>query len=304
MRKLEVDTKNSKEWLGELLSRGDFVFGNVECLETILENHSVMSLSLVEKFIVNAKNCELDDDSEEHEKIVQITKTCLNQLTSEEIVELTQHLIDSVSEDYQLKDEEELIYEIINLKNQLTQAELSRNEYLVLMAQAPKLFFEKLLEGAEDSDENQIQLITNILSNTRKVSVVYLKPLLLKTIEKSSSSRSKVHILLCTLYKLEIIDQKQFLKEIIIGQIEKHLAADNFEVLWVLMSTLKLITTKMEMNELAPPILVVLAHVMDQCRWDLVKYTSLLENIIEIVVSTLTVFIKVVLLHGSLEGEF
>lgn len=304
MRKLEVDTKHGREWLGELISRGDFVFGNVECLDTILENCNLMPLNLVKTFIVNSRECELDDDSEEAEKIVEITKTCMNKLNKEEILEITQYLIDSLSEDYQLKDEEELIYDIINFKNQLTEAELSRNEYLVLMAQAPKLFFERLLDEAEIIDESQILLYTNILSNTKTISAIYLKSILLEIIGKSTSSKSKMHLLLTKLYKLKIIEQKEYLKDVVIGQIENQLTSKNYEVLLILLTTLKPIAIKMQMNELAPPILVLLGHVMDQCRWDLVKYTSLLENIVEIVAVTLLEIIKIVLLQGNAEGEF
>jgi hypothetical protein len=114
------------------------------------------------------------------------------------------------------------------------------------------------------------------------------------------NEKSTRHLLLSGLFKLQIIDRKEFIKDILMNNFSRALSANAFTPdLLMFLKTLKQISNHLKINDLLPPLMIQLAQILDKYRWDLMTYSGLREEVVDTTISIIQELIKTVLIHGS-----
>jgi hypothetical protein len=173
---------------------------------------------------------------------------------------------------------------------------------LKLILKNPQLFYEKLLENIDSQDETQISTILKVISKTCPVSNHYIKKIIMshtESIEINNEESSK-HLLLSGLFKLQIMERKEFIKDIIMSNFSQALSAGtNSANLLMFLKTLKQISSQLKINDLVAPLMIQLAQILDKYRWDLMAYSGLREEVVDTTISIIQELIKTVLINGT-----
>lgn len=302
LTKIECD-ESKLLWFNELLERGECVYGNLECLDAIFDNIDFLTIDSVKTIIQEYKKCELQE--EELEKTHEILQKSFEKFDKQDLLKLCSDLLELYgAEEFHLDyEEDDLVLENINFQNRFTEAILTEN-YATIIIKNPKFFYKRLLAGYEDNDQKQNEIIIQILKETRQLNQFFIQKYLEDSICGLSKPDSKVPQFLAAIFKENLIERQIFMKEILVKQMGEALKNENYELILILVSTLKCLIGKMNAeSSLVPLLVVVLSTVLDQCRWDLIKYTQLLDSIVETTIFVLQELIKIVNVNGTLEDK-
>ncbi|CAO1388594.1 unnamed protein product [Diamesa tonsa] len=296
LEKIESST-NKRVWFQELLNRSATLFQNTECLQTVFDNISIINIKDLLKIVREYQNHEID---EEDELIVHaIFKASCQYLKPEEITELIEELISVLGVDYDINGEtEQLQQDITNYQNKLTLTSLNIEQMFKLLLLNPQLFYNKLMDGISEKDDNQIQITLKIIFESSSIATEYIKNLTIENLLASPNNKSTTHIFINELFKLELINRKEFIKDLLMDPIAKALQGKEFEKVLVLLNALKLMSNNLKIDDMVAPLLILLSHVMDK-RWDLISYSQMMETIIEVSVAVIIDLMKTILVKGN-----
>ena len=288
---------NKKVWFEELLNRSGTLFQNTECLQTVVDNISMINIKDLLKIAREYQNHDID---EEDELIVnEIFRASCQYLKTEEITELIEELINVLGVDYDINGEiQQLELEITNYLNKLTLTSLNVKQMFKLLLLNPQLFYDKLMDKFAEKDDNQIKITLKLISESSSIATDYIKNLIIKNLLASINTKSTTHIFMNELFKLELVNRKEFVKDLLMDPIAKALQSKEFEKVLVLLNALKLISSNLKIDDMVAPLLILLSHVMDQ-RWDLISYSQMMESIIEVSVAVIIDLMKIILVKGN-----
>jgi len=288
-------------WIEELLSRRDTLYFNDECLQTIIDNIDILKIEHLMKMLKDHQNYDMDDEDE-----VQMNEIFLkggSKLKFNEMKEFIDELVTTFGTDYCLSFDPELIreQEINNYLNKITGENIEEPTMWKLILKNPQLFYEKLLEDIDSQDETQISTILKVISTTCPVSSNFIKKIILSETESNEiNEKSSRHVLLSGLFKFQIVDRKEFIKDILMNNFSRALCANAFKPdLLMFLKTLKHISNQLKINDLLPPLMIQLAQILDKYRWDLMTYSGLREEVVDMTISIIQELIKTILKNGS-----
>jgi hypothetical protein len=287
-------------WLEELLERKGALYFNTECLDTIIENIQILMPHHLFKILNDHQHHEMDAEDEQ-----QMKKIFLNGgmgLNLSQLPSFTEELINALGIDYDLscEHEEDDEREITNYLNKITEFNIDEESMWRLILKNPRKFYEKILKDIDNKDEPQIAAILEIITQTSSISSQYVKDIIVDNFEVSNASqKSCKHIFLSEIFKADIIERKEFLQCILIKNFSIALSNNNLQLTLMLLQTLKHICNQLKVNDLVPPIIILVAQVLDINRWDILTFSIAKEEIAELSISIIHELLKVVLVNGT-----
>lgn len=293
---------NKRVWLEELLSRPDTLYFNTECLQTIIDNISIVS----EKDLMRVLNDHQSYgimDREDEVQMKEIFRLGGEQLCNVEQRELIEELIRVFGDDYNLLHDDEhstFASDLTNYFNKLTEIGWDEGKMWKLILLNPSQFFENLLRNIEQQDKTQIEIVLRILSDTNSVAIDYIKSIVLINLETAAAaSKSLNHIFLAGIFKLNLMDRKEFVRSVLMENLVTALSSDNQQMTSMLLNTLRQISGKLKVEDLMSPLAILMAQILDKYRWDLISFTQLKETIVESSIEIIQDLVKSILIHGG-----
>ncbi|CRK97681.1 CLUMA_CG011061, isoform A [Clunio marinus] len=297
-----------RAWLEELLDRPDTLYCNSECLQTIIENIDIVQFKHLSGIIQDHQNYG-EMDAEDENRIKEILFLGRQNLVGLELRDFTELMIRSFGIDYNLEMNEsnaDYSSKMMNYQNKLTDNNIDESTMWKLLAVNPTSFYQILFSDVTNQDSTQINILLNILSETNSVAVDYVKNLVkmnLESLSSDSSSKSLYHMFLLGLYKLNLFDRKEFIRDVIMNNLAQAMTNDHLNVVLILLKTLNQIATRMKVEELMSPLIILLAQILDKYRWDLLSFTQQKEVIVETSIAVIQDFMKTLLVHGSMKDK-
>lgn len=269
-------------WIDSFIGRGDLVLGNQECLDTLDSFADILTSGNIRQLILHASG--KDDDNCVEEKLVDICLKSFDYLPVSDILPLVNITIEQQKRHFsafQLDNFDNMLIEVFNKSKYVEDSK----SYLKLLFQNPQLFYDKVFDEAIKS-EHQMNHMLDILKATKKVGHNYVETnLTLMINEKSKTDDETVQQIIpkfvTKLFFLNIIEPTVFVTQLLYQKylIPAILAGNNPQIA-LLMKIFWQVSIKYRFGDLSPPILVMAAQVLQQCRWDLVKYNNELETIV------------------------
>ncbi|KAG5679634.1 hypothetical protein PVAND_009192 [Polypedilum vanderplanki] len=283
-------------WLDELLSRKDTLYFNTECLQTIIDNIEIVDMKHLLKMLNDHQNFSMD--SEDEAQMKEIFLKAGSKLNTESITMWIEELIRTMGSDYNVLIDTEIVYEneMRNYMNKISETNIEEKTMWRLILKYPQKFYEMLLEQIEiNQDETTILKVIEI---TMSISSNFIKKLIIDGPD-ISSKKSSYHNLLAGIFKLQIMERKEFVKDILMNNFSKALSCNDHKLLLVHLHTLKILSNHIKITDLLPPLMIQLAQILDKFRWDLMTYSSTREEIVDLAITNIQHLIKTVLINGS-----
>lgn len=295
----KIETSVSRKvWLEELLSRPDALYFNTECLQTIIDNAELLELKHFWKMLNDHLEYASSMDGEDEAQMKEIFFKGGTRLSSFEILEFIEELIRILGEDYFLVGDVE--NKFTNYFNKITEDEIDEATMWIQIFQYPQRFYEMLLDDIKIQDESQIKTALKIISETRVIAVHYVQNILINNLSIAvSSTKSLKHVFLSGLFKLQIMERKEFVKKIIMQNFSQLMASNQSITLLMLLRVLQQISSHLKIDDFLPPLMIQLSQIMEQHRWDIMSYSTIREDIVDIAASIISDTIKTILKHGS-----
>lgn len=289
--KLEKMTGNEPElqvWLRGYLNYGDLVLANEECLETLEVHADHLGMENIKTMILFAANIDFDDDQIVEEKLLQIISKALEHFSQPEIFEIIHYSIESrkIRDNY-LKAEqfEQTLIEVFNKHTYNKEPKA----FLKLLIQDPQHFYEKVFEEALTSPI-QLKHMLDIIQGTLTLSKTYIEDNIKTVIEvKSQVKEQNVQQLIpqfiAGLYSLEIVPSKQFIiDQLYKTHLMKAMQEENTTKVLLIMKIFLQISQSHRFDDIAAPILVMAAQILEYYRWNLLNFS---DELVELITKTI-----------------
>ena len=291
-------------WFEELLNRSDTLYCNSECLQTVIENMDLVNFKDLMKILSEHQNYD-DMDREDELLVRKIFKLGCGKLNCIESRNFGEELIRTFGVDYKLEEDEAIFAsELTNYLNKLTENNLDELQMWQLVVTNPSEFYSKLLRDIPTHDKTQIEIVLRILAATNSIADDFVKTNVLEILEVAADAKKTfMQFFLAGLFKQNLIDRKEFIRDVLMSNLAKAMASEKLQVVFVLLSSLKQISTKLKVEDLLAPLLILLTQILDKCRWDLISFTSLKESIIETAVEITQDLVRTILIHGSRQDK-
>lgn len=300
LEKIET-SKSRRVWLEELLNRRETVYFNTECLQTIIDNIEIVGYGHLTKILRDHQ--EFDSEQDDEILLNEIFLKGGQRLEIGDLKAFVDELINALGIDYCISSETEIVqeHEITNYLNKITEENLEMGNMWKLILQNPQKFYEKLLENVDSQDESQISTILTLISITCPISNCFIKKQISKEIDEAvKNEKSPRHLLLAGIFKLNIFERKEFVKDLLMMNFSQALSGyTNMNNLLTSLKTLKALTNHLKVSDLLPPLLIQLAQILDKYRWDLLTYSSSREEVVEITISIIQDLTKIVVINGT-----
>lgn len=288
-------------WIEELLSRTDTLYFNDECLQTIVDNIEILKIEHLMQILKDHQNYDMENDDEI--RMNEIFFKGGSRLKVSDLKDFIDQLVATIGTDYCLSFDPELIreQEINNYLNKITEENIQESIMWKLILKSPHLFYEKLLDDIDSQNETQITTILKVISTTCPVSNHYIKKVIMSDLESIEfNEKTSRHLLLSGLFKLNIMDRKEFIKDILMNNFSRALSVSaNLSNLLLFLKTLKNISSQLKITDLLPPLMIQLAQILDKYRWDLMTYSGVKEEVVDTTISIIQELIKTVLINGT-----
>lgn len=299
LEKIETSC-NKKVWLDELLNRGETLYCNTECLQTVIDNVALLKFKDLMRILREHQNYD-DMDREDELQVREILRRGGERLNNIELRDFTEELIRIFGVDYKLdEDEAAFTCSVTNYLNKLTESELDEAQMWTLISLNPARFYARLLQDIPTHDRAQIDIVLKILSETNSIADDFIKPIVLDNLESAAESKKSLsHVFLAGLFKQNLIDRKEFVRDLLMENLVKSMANEKLNVISMLLNTLKQISGKLKLEDLLPPLMILLAQILDKYRWDLMSFAQLREAIVESSVEIIHDLMRTILVHGA-----
>lgn len=283
--KLESFSRSDSDlglWIDSFIGRGDLVLGNQECLETLATFTDMLTSGNIRQLILYA--CNAKEDAAVDDKLIDICLNSIDYLCESDILPLVTLATDEQKSHFtvfQLDNYEKLLTEVFN-RCQYTEDSKS---FLKLLFQNPQLFYDKVFDEAIRSEQQMTHML-RILKATSKVASTYVEENLDVLINdkiqiEDETIQRLIPRFIAKAFFLNILEPHTFITQLLYQKyLIPAMLSHNYPKISMLIKAFWAISLKYRFGDLSPPILVMAAQVLQQCRWDLIKYTNELETII------------------------
>lgn len=300
LEKIETSS-NKRVWLEELLSRPETLYCNTECLQTVAEHVDVLELKDLQRVI--ADHQKFDVDPEDEMQIKEILRAGANVLSNIERRDLTEELIRVFGIDFNMMhDNDAAAYstELTDYLNKLTEVDFDEDKMWKLIVTNPSKFFETLMANVASQDKSQIDIVLKILSDTHSVAIDYIRNNVSIILESETEAKKSFnHVFLAGLFKQNLVDRQEFMRDVVMDNLAKAMASDGTKTIVLLLNTLKQISGRLNAEDLIPPLMILLAQVLEKYRWDLVTFSQTKETVVESSIEVIQDLVKLVLISGA-----
>jgi hypothetical protein len=296
----KVETSLSRRvWMEELLDRKESLYCNTECLQTVIDNVELLDLKHIMKILTDYQEFSAEMDHEDEGQMREIFYKGGSRLEAAEITELIDELTRVLGDDYSLNSGD-FEQEVTNYFNKITEDQIDEKIMWKLILKYPQKFYETLLDDFKLEDESQIATALKIISVTQVISARYVEDIITNHLNlETASVKSLKHLFLSGFFKLQIIERKEFIRKVLMQNFSQALASDNLNLIFMLLKVLSQIMKHLKVEDLLPPLMIQLAQIMDKYRWDIMSYSGIKEDIVDICSSIATELMKTVLKNGS-----
>lgn len=284
----ECDTR--PVWLAELISRGILVFENDECMETLEQNVKYFSIENVLEILKYARTAETIEDNVKELVINSVENFSLNE-THEIIIPVVDMQIES-GRTIELDDYPQALIEIFNKSSQTLYSKLAYK----IMVQNPIKFYQTVFKRALQS-EQEIEDVTKFIVATNRISLRLIEHELKNLFETEfdeldAKERLIIPKFISQLFFADLIARPQFIQAWLYKPLNKALTEKIYTKILCLLQSFLAISHKFNFEKLCPPVLVMCGQVLDHCRWDIIKYTEELENIVVVSIDVIREVMK------------
>lgn len=269
-------------WIDSFIGRGDLVLGNQECLDMLDSYTDILTSGNIRQLILYANN--VHEKASVDDKLIEICLNSFDYLPESDILPLIRLAIDEQESHFSVFQTDDFDATLIEVFNKCQYSEDSK-PFLKLLFQNPQLFYDKVFDEGIRS-EQQMTHMMRILKATCSVAHNYVENNLKILIDdKCKTEEENVQRLIprfiANLFFAKVIEPQVFITKILYEKylIPAILAQNNVKI-DLLMKVFWAISLKHSFGDLSPPILVMAAQVLQQCRWDLLKYTDEVESIL------------------------
>ncbi len=296
----ENDTKPI--WISELIGRGVLVFENDECMETLEQNVKYFSVENVREILQYIRTAENVEDN-----IKELVVNSIEHLTFDQIHEVILHVIAIQSEtNRSVMELDNFAQTLIEMFNKSTQELYSKLSFKI-MVQNPIQFYKTMFKRALQNEQEIGDLLKFIVA-TDKISLMLIENELKNLFEMEfdkleAKERAVIPKFLSHLFFTNLIAKPLFIQTWLYRPLSKALTEKNYTKIVCFLKSLLLISHKYDFEKLCPPVLVMCGQVLDQCRWDIVKYTDELETIVVISIDVVREVMKKFLPVGTETGK-
>lgn len=296
----ENDTRSI--WIAEIISRGVLVFENDECMETLEQNVKYYSVGNVLEILEYIKTAENVEDN-----VKELIIKAMEHLPFDQIHEIIVQIIAMQLETGRTIELENFSQTLIEMFNKSTQ-ELHSKLSFQIMAQNPIQFYKTIIKRALQN-EHEIGDLTKFIVTAAKVSNKLMENELRTLFEVDFDGldvkeQTVVPKFVSQLFFADLIPKPQFIQTWLYRPLSKALTDKSYTKIVCFLKSLLLVAHKYDFEKLCPPVLVMCGQVLDQCRWDIVKYTDELETIVVICIDVIREVMKKFLPVGTETGKF
>ncbi|KAJ6648606.1 hypothetical protein Bhyg_03836 [Pseudolycoriella hygida] len=298
----KVDNMSSENetrsiWITELISRGVLVFENDECMETLEQNVTHFSVENVLEILNYIKTAE---EVEENVKLLIVNS--IKHLSQKEIEKIVQQVAVMQLETNRTIELDNFDQSLIEVFNKSAQMLYSKFSFRV-MVQNPISFYKAIFNRAIHNEQEASDL-TKFIAATKDISLGFMEHELKNLLEVEFDGhdvkvRSAIPKFMGQLFFTDLIPKPQFIQTWLYKPLTKALSEKNYVKIVCLLKTLLIISHKFDFEKLCPPVLAMCAQVLDSCRWDIIKYTEELEDIVTTSIEVIGEAIKKFLPKGT-----
>lgn len=295
LEKIETSV-NRRVWLEELLNRKETLYFNEECLATIKENYELLSFANLMKMLEDHQHHEMD--AEDEMQIKEIFRLGSKNFRHEHKRDFCEELVRALGADYNLVADTST--DLTNYFNKLTESSINEDEMWNLILLNPSMFFAHMLKDIQKQDETQIEITLQILQTTHSIAEDFLKEIILESLNHSGNSHKSIqHVFFAGVFRLELVDRKTFVREIVMENLIKAMTNDDLHLLLLMLKTLNQIAKSLKVEEFVAPLQIVLAQILDKMRWDLITFSQIRETIVELSIENIQTLTKIVIINGA-----
>lgn len=269
-------------WIDTFIGRGELVLGNQECLEMLEAYTDILTSGNIRQLILYASN--VDDSACVDEKLIDICLISFDYLCESDILPLISLALDVQRAAFPVFQTDDFDVTLTGVFNRCQYTEDSKT-FLKLLFQNPQLFYDKVFDEAIRSEQQMTHML-RILKATASVARTFVDTNLSRLIEDKSQTADEtvqryIPRFIANLFFANVIEPHVFIAQILYKKyLIPAILAQNLPRIAQLMKVFWAISLKHRFGDLSPPILVMAAQVLQQCRWDLLRYTDELETIV------------------------
>lgn len=283
LEKIDLPLSIRSMWMSEFIKRGDAVLDNEECLETILENVNLLNYNDVKIMTEFMQSNELEFEKE----IKNVIMTSMDNLKIDEIIKFIQFTIQSYGLEVDIFQTEEYSREVTMFFNKSVLGSVPQylRQYLKLILQNPFRFFDTLFDECLQN-ELQLKTMLEIVRHTKDIVELFLEDILVLFMKEKIKTMVEreyhlLAVLLCNVFEIEIVPKSDYIN-ILYKFMFDDLKQKKYRSIFVLITAFSLIQRKYDFGEFTAPVLLMVGQVMDETRWDILRYSNELDDIIRI----------------------
>ncbi|XP_055370705.1 uncharacterized protein LOC129605151 [Condylostylus longicornis] len=304
-----LEYNEKKAWFDELLSRS-ISFGNDECLETIRANSKLINVENIIQMIdflhlemqtkLSPENEIETCENNVNQDLLKILVKSLDNFNAEQLLQICSYAKEKFGSDHSFFEQENLderCTEFFNKYNESFDTQL----FLQFCFENPRYVWRKFFEVACNSDK-QVGNFCLTVKRTLKYSKTYFESLFKSSFNSNKSDEKFYPNLVAEAYFQIYFERKwEFFKEFINKNCTDILSSENFIDLIPILKALNIIASKnvkelgqntLIFGEVTAPVLIMAAQIMEKCRWDLISYSDIKEEIVRTCIEFITIVSK------------
>lgn len=278
-----LDVTDRCVWLTEFITRGDLVFDNDECMDTLNGNADHLTTDHCHRIIdyISSRSVDNDEENASIDQLKVMVNKSLRKADSNDIVKICVLIADlAIGDRLELSTFET---DLVELFNKTTSTFYTVND-LCVMAQNPKRFFDKMFEYGSQN-EQQLAIFIDFVRAAPDITAKLLPNCLSDLFENrlenlSATEENTVPALMNALYVSNAIDRNVVVTKFLYKILTVSLADYGWRKILIVLRSLLRISVRNDFGQLTAPVLVMVGQALDQCRWDMVRYVDELESIV------------------------
>lgn len=305
----EIDKKEKQLWLDELLTR-TVIFNNDECLETVSTCAQFLSFNNCIQILDYVKiiKTETEDDismGDMNEWIPTILTKALDNFKADQLIELILYEIRHFGKDVTFFQWEQFEQRCTVFFNKSVE-NIDLKAFLKLCFENPECVWQKFFNEACTSQQ-QAKNFCTLASGIKKFSTLYLLDFLYSSFLGNYDEKFYPYLLF-EIHEAEIIDKNAFFKNFVYKVVSESLDSQRYAPLLAILKALSMIVHKTKsvpvFGGITAPVVVMIGQILDQCRWDLVTYSDLHDEIVRLSIDCIQMTNKTFLPVVIVKGEF
>lgn len=286
---LAMEPEIRVQWLDEFIDRGLLVLDNSECLETLEGNIEHMRPTHIRPLMRGLCDFAASMEDLSGDKLREIiirTARCFN---ANDLIELIQFSLDLKPDGVDL-EQSTLRSETIQMLNRCSDAVFNSIEPLVILLQNPRRFFEHILQTSLTATATQTIICNFIDSLPVQITQRFVQPSLIALVHRSATlptdEVNRLSALIVRLHRTQFASQSAFFHQFyqLIAEASRNA---NLTKVTCLAVALRSILKSDATTELAAPLLVMCAILLDYYRWEMTTFNEKHVVIVEILIDVI-----------------